>query len=273
MSCTVADVVAVLERRYPPATAESWDAVGLVVGDRSAPVRRVLLTVDVVDEVLAEARSLGAELVVAHHPLLLRGLQSVVVEHPKGRLVVEAVRAQVAVFTAHTNADVAVDGVSQALADALGLLDCEPLVPAPGSPTTGVGRVGRLPVAVPAGEWLEQVAAALPPTVAGVRLAGDPQRAVRRVALVGGAGDSYLDAARAAGVDAYLTSDLRHHPTSELLQHEGAPVLVDVAHSAAEATWLPVLAGVLRDELGADGPEVVVSRVRTDPWTAVAGRG
>lgn len=268
---TVGDVVDAVERRYPPDTAESWDVVGLAVGERSAPVSRVLLSVDVVPEVLAEARARGAQLVVAHHPLLLRGVTSVTGADPKGRLVLAAVRAGVAVLTAHTNADTAVDGVSQALADVLGLLDQQPLVPHPGDPATGTGRVGRLPGPVTAAELVEQVAARVPATATGVRLAGDPDRLVSTVALVGGAGDGYLDAARASGADAYLTSDLRHHPVSEALQQEGAPVLLDVAHAAAEATWLPVLARVLAEELGPDGPDVVVSAVRTDPWTTRAG--
>ncbi|SDE67436.1 Nif3-like dinuclear metal center hexameric protein [Auraticoccus monumenti] len=268
---TVGDVVDVVERHYPPATAEPWDAVGLAVGERSAPVDRVLLTVDVVPEVLTEARERGAQLVVAHHPLLLRGLTSVVAEEPKGRLVLAAARDRVAVLTAHTNADVAVDGVSQALADALGLVGCRPLVPHGDDPVTGTGRVGRLPEPMTAAELVEHVAARVPATATGVRLAGDPARRISTVALVGGAGDGYLDAARASGADAYLTSDLRHHPVSEFLQHEGAPVLLDVAHAAAEATWLPVLARVLADGLGPDGPEVLLSDVRTDPWTLRSG--
>lgn len=268
---TVGDVVDVVQRHYPPATAEPWDVVGLAVGERSAPVSRVLLTVDVVPEVLAEARALGAQLVVAHHPLLLRGVTSVVAEEPKGRLVLAAARDRVAVLTAHTNADIAVDGVSQALADALGLVGCRPLVPHRDDPATGTGRVGRLPEPMSAGELVEHVAARVPATATGVRLAGDPRRRVATVALVAGAGDGYMDAARESGADAYLTSDLRHHPVSEFLQHRAAPVLIDVAHAAAEATWLPVLAGVLSEDLGPDGPDVVISALLTDPWTARAG--
>lgn len=265
----LADVVAVLERHYPPSTAEAWDVVGLAVGDRSATLDRVLLTVDVTPEVLSEAERVGAGLVLAHHPVLLRGITSVDVDEPKGRLVVQAVRAGVAVYTAHTNADIAVDGVSAALADTLGLLDVTPLVPSERDAGVGTGRVGRLAVPAPAGEWIEAVAAALPATAGGVRLAGDPGRVVERVAVVGGAGDSYLEAAHTAGVDAYLTSDLRHHPVSEALQRRGAPVLVDVAHAAAEATWLPVLARLLTEAFG-DRLDVRISTVPTDPWTALA---
>jgi putative NIF3 family GTP cyclohydrolase 1 type 2 len=107
----------------------------------------------------------------------------------------------------------------------------------------------------------------LPATAGGVRAAGDPERPVQTVALCGGAGDGLLDRARASGADVYLTSDLRHHPASEFLEHGGA-ALVDVAHWAAESTWLPYAERRLVDSLGEQGATVVtrVSRTRTDPW-------
>jgi putative NIF3 family GTP cyclohydrolase 1 type 2 len=106
-----------------------------------------------------------------------------------------------------------------------------------------------------------------------VRVAGDPDREVRAVALCGGAGDGFLDLARASGADVYVTSDLRHHPASELREHaHGDPgdglALVDVAHWAAEWTWLPVAAQRLQEAMAAAGATVDthVSRICTDPW-------
>lgn len=130
----------------------------------------------------------------------------------------------------------------------------------------GSGRIGHLPEEMSLREFAEQVRDALPETAHGVRVAGDPDRRVREVALCGGAGDFLLDRARAEGADVYVTSDLRHHPASELREHPGSPALIDVAHWAAEWTWLPVL----RDRLGAalgDTVEVHVSTTNTDPWT------
>ena len=96
-------------------------------------------------------------------------------------------------------------------------------------------------------------------------MAGDPERAVRRVAVCGGAGDFLLDHLATADVDVYVTSDLRHHRAAEFLE-KGGPALVDVAHWAAEWTWLPVVEGKLKGALG-DTVETRVSTVRTDPWT------
>jgi dinuclear metal center YbgI/SA1388 family protein len=262
MSTTVAAVAAALDDRYPPAWAEEWDRVGLVVGDPGAAVQRVLCVVDCVPETVAEAVAAGADLIVAHHPLLMRGVSSVATTSYKGRIVYDLIKGDIALFTAHTNADVADPGVSDALAGRLGLVDLRPLVPA-ADPTRGVGRIGRLPVARPLSALTAQAAAVLPRTAWGVRAAGDPDRVIETVAVCGGAGDSFLGAAAAAGVDAYLTADLRHHPASEAVAG-GGPALLDAAHWATERPWLDDLAEYLRATLEVD---VLVSDLDTDPWT------
>ncbi|MEE6272628.1 Nif3-like dinuclear metal center hexameric protein [Georgenia wangjunii] len=126
---TLADVVGVLERRYPPGTAEDWDAVGLVAGDPDAPVRKVMLAVDPVLDVAREAIEWGADLLITHHPLYLRGTTAVAATSPKGRVVHELIRAGCALYTAHTNADSAEGGVAEALADLLGLENARPIQP------------------------------------------------------------------------------------------------------------------------------------------------
>lgn len=368
---TVADVVHIVERHYPPRTAESWDKVGLVCGAAEWPVTSVLLTVDITPAVVAEAIERGANLIIAHHPLLLRGIHGVDGSHPKGRMLLDLIGNRIACYAAHTNADIAPDGVCIALAEALGLSELSQLDPRPqqaldqiicfvptdhtqavveamsgagagsigdydrchfrstgtgsfrpgpaadpfvGSAGTieevaedrvemvlprrhrsavvaamvaahpyqepayhvlelaptdsehGIGRIGVLEQEMTAAEFAQQIARALPETVTGVRLAGDPDHRVRRVAVLAGAGDSHLDTARQAGVDAYVTSDLRHHPATEARYWPSAPALIDIAHWAAEWTWLPVL----EELIGAELPEleISVSTLNTDAWTA-----
>jgi dinuclear metal center YbgI/SA1388 family protein len=230
----------------------------------------VLLAVDCAPAVVEEAARVGAEFVFTHHPLLLRGVSSVAATTYKGRIVHQLIRAGVALFVAHTNADVAAPGVSDALAARLGLTGLRPLRPADGAAAgqgRGTGRVGELPDPVPLAALARLAARALPATSWGVRAAGEPDRSIRTVAVCGGAGDAFLADARAAGADAYLTADLRHHPASEYLA-EGGPALLDAAHWATERPWLDELGGWLRRETGV---EVVVSDLDTDPWTVHAG--
>lgn len=130
-SHTVADVVAVLNAAYPPDLAEGWDSVGLVCGDPAETVTRVLVCVDVTDAVVATALGSGVELIVAHHPLLLRGVDSVAASTSKGAIIHRLIRGGCALFTAHTNADSAAGGVSDALAEVLGVDVRKPLQPFP----------------------------------------------------------------------------------------------------------------------------------------------
>lgn len=268
---SLAEITAVLDAAYPPATAEPWDAVGLVCGDPAAEVGRVLFAVDPVDAVIDEALEWGADLLVMHHPLLLKAVNGVPATNFKGRTVHRLISAGCALLTAHTNADVARPGVSDALALALGLTVAGPILPLRGEADglRGLGRFGTLPEPEPLGAFAERVAASLPRTSAGVRVSGDLDRPVRTVAVCGGAGDDreLLAAVRAAGADAYVTADLRHHPAAEAMEAArfgGGPALVDVAHFASEWPWLPVAAALL-----AGGTvETRVSTLVTDPWTA-----
>lgn len=117
----LAEVIELLDEAYPPRLAEGWDSVGLVCGDPDADVDRVLVCVDVTDAVVDAALERNAQLIVAHHPLLLRGVDTVAANTPKGALIHRLIRGGCALFTAHTNADRALGGVNDALAAALGL--------------------------------------------------------------------------------------------------------------------------------------------------------
>ncbi|WP_433871937.1 Nif3-like dinuclear metal center hexameric protein [Saccharopolyspora sp. CA-218241] len=275
MAVRVRDVIEAMEAAYPPELAESWDAVGLVCGDPDAAVQRVLFCVDPVEATVDEAVDFGAQVVIAHHPLLLRGVHGVPADDPKGRVVHRLVRSGIALYCAHTNADSAIVGVSDALAEAIGVEVTRTLVPHAEGAGTGLGRIGELPEAEPFADFVRRVAEGLPTTAWGVRGAGDPDRPIRTVAVCGGAGDSFLDAATAAGVDAYVTADLRHHPAGEHTARADVPgaqvpALVDVAHWASEWPWCQQAADIVAAALP-DTVEVLVSTRRTDPWTVHVG--
>jgi dinuclear metal center YbgI/SA1388 family protein len=382
MSLRLCDVTTLLDQWYDPSWAEQWDAVGLVCGDPEQPVRRVLFAVDPALAVVTEATGWAADLVVCHHPLFLAPVHGVPATTPKGRVLHDLMRAGTALFTAHTNADVPVDGVNDALARAVGVVDAQVVVEGAGvaldklvtfvphehadavrtaitsagagaigeydgctfttsgegrfrplagadpvigrvgqvevvpearvesvfprrlrhqvvaamkaahpyeevaydvlelaagsgppGAARGHGRIGRLATPTTLRVFADRVAAALPATAHGVRVAGDPDRRVETVVVASGSGDFMLDTVLGTDADVYLTSDLRHHRAGEFLDHDG-PALVDVAHWAAEWTWLPVveskLIAAVRDR--GDTVETRVSSAVTDPWTFRADR-
>ena len=269
----LSEVIAALENLWPAARAESWDAVGTVVGDPDQEVTRVLFAVDPVQEIVDEAIKLGADLLVTHHPLYLRGTTTVAAGHFKGRVVHTLIKNDIALHVAHTNADTADPGVSDALAGALDLRVVRPLVPDPtdGAGRRGLGRICELDHPLPLREFAARAAARLPATAQGIRVAGDPEAVIRTVAVSGGSGDSLFDDVRAAGVDAFLTADLRHHPASEAVA-QSPLALLDAAHWATEWPWCELAATQLDEISDRHGWDlrVHVSKTVTDPWTAHA---
>jgi len=367
VSVRLAEVIDVLDDAYPPSLAHDWDSVGLVCGDPGDPIDSVTVAVDATAEVVDTVGERG--LLLAHHPLLLRGVDTVAASTPKGALLHRLIGSGSALFTAHTNADAADPGVSDALAEAIGVTVEAVLDPASAAPLdkwvifapadaadavraavfaagagtigdysqcswsvtgtgqfmpqpgadpaigsigtvertpedrveviapagsrsrvlaamravhpyeepafdvislaplpagVGIGRIGTLPRPQRLDDFVAHVGAALPPTTWGVRASGNPDAMVSRVAVCGGAGDSLLAAADAAGVQAYLTADLRHHPADEHRRRSDV-ALIDVAHWASEYPWCGQAAAVLRSAFG-DAVAVRVSSLRTDPW-------
>jgi dinuclear metal center YbgI/SA1388 family protein len=260
----VSDVIAQLQSWYPEATADDWDAPGIVCGSLSDSISSVLLTVDVTSAVVDEAIETGASLIVSHHPYLLRGIKTLDESLAKGNVLSRAVRAGITIYAAHTNADIAEDGVSAALAAAIGLTDSRPLV---GDSQTGHGRIGSIGT-TSLGSLAQHLARVLPATATGIRVAGDFDQSVSTIALCAGAGDSFISSAISADADVYITSDLRHHPVQDAREHAllnaNKPALIDISHWAAEYLWLETLESKLSQAF--DGIRIAVSDLRTDPW-------
>lgn len=273
MPTTVADVSSAVEQLWPLSGAESWDAPGLISGDPSAAVTSILLAVDAVTETVDDAIATGADLLLVHHPLLLRGVTTVAENSYKGSVLARLIRDRCALIAAHTNADVVETGTSAVLARLLGLVDTMPISSVhssssnPTIPTRGIGRVGRLEEPTTLGRLARQLADILPATATGVRVSGEYDRTIETVALCAGAGDSLLGEPAVRTADVYITSDLRHHPASEARENAraaGGPALIDVSHWASEWLWLDTAAAELRELL--PGVTISVSDVRSDPW-------
>ena len=270
MSLPLSQLLTTFNSLWPISGAEEWDRPGLTTGGANQLITKVLLCVDVTREVLTEAKDMGCELVVSHHPLLLKGVNFLAEDQLKGELVSFALKNSIALYSAHTNADIVIGGVSDVLAGALGLAGSTPLVPTGAG--VGHGRIGKLKTAQKLSEFAKFIAAQLPETHAPVRVAGELNLMVDTVAVVGGAGDSFIEAAAASGAQVLVTSDLRHHVTLDAVSDPSSPLaLIDISHFAAESLWLEPTRKVLAEMLPQVG--VNVSQVSTDPWTmTVSGK-
>jgi len=205
----VRDVYAKLNEIAPVAMKMDFDNVGLLVGRREREVSRVLVALDITEDVLDEAIALGAELIVAHHPLIFTPLRAVTDEDPTGRMVLRLARHDMAAICMHTNLDAAQGGVNDELAHAVGLSETEivmPLGELDGVPY-GLGRVGNLPAPLSMADFLEQVKAGV--KTRGLRYV-DGGRAVSRVAVMGGSGSDGLQLAVRAGCDTYVVGEAKY---------------------------------------------------------------
>ena len=250
---------------WPESQVAEWDRSGLMIGNLSSEIQTVFLTVDVTMNVLMHAKDSGANLVLSHHPMFLRGAHTLREDLAKGAEAAFAIKNDLAVFSAHTNADFVSNGVSQTLAKALGLGSLDFL-----DPDTKQGVIGTLGKPTTLLEFARAAARVLPSVAQGIKISGDPARSISRVGLVAGAGDSYLNIAQDANLDLFITSDLRHHPSQDFVEQSklnGGPALMDIAHWAAEWLWLETAQKQLSDKFGS--VSFVVSDLSTDPWDFV----
>ncbi len=223
---TVQDILGFLEDFAPYALAESWDNVGLMTGDRSQTVTQVLCALDATEAVLDEAVQTGAELIVAHHPLIFTSVKAVTEDDAAGRTLRRAIKHDIAVICMHTNADCTQGGVNDALAAALGLQNVVPM----GAGEQGLlGRTGDLPHAMQPAAFAGFVKHAL--HAGGVRFT-DGGCEITRVAVGGGACGKLMDFALQQGAQAFVIGDCSY----DLMQRAQSLglTLVDAGHFPTE---------------------------------------
>ncbi len=254
----VAQLLAALERHAPAALAEEWDNVGLMVGRHNRPVRRMLVALELRDEVVHEAREGGCDTIVVHHPPIFPSLAALTDDTPAASLVLRAAEHRIAVVAAHTNLDSARGGLNDLMAQMLGIHgDLRPLRPVPADPEAGLGRVGAVEPTT-----LAAVVAHLAATLPGpVTYTGDPWALVARVACCTGSGASLIGDAEAAQADVYVTGDLKYHDADR-----SSVALIDVPHAGVEREMMRRWTRELERELAQEGVEVRFAAADTDPW-------
>jgi dinuclear metal center YbgI/SA1388 family protein len=267
----VDDIARFLDQFAPADLAESWDNVGLLAGDRNAPVTKVMTCLTITPASAAEAIAAGAELIVAHHPLPFRPLKRLTTDSPDGRLLCDLLAARIAVYSPHTAFDSTTGGINERLAAGLGLVDVEPLVALPESAAPaasagariasrrGAGRLGRAAAVTTIDAVAARVRQFL--RIGQIQAVGETDRIVEKVAVACGSAGEFLTPAHAAGCQLLVTGEVRFHTC---LEAEGLNVaLLVVGHFASERFAVEVLAGVLAKQF----PSVSVwaSRHERDP--------
>jgi dinuclear metal center YbgI/SA1388 family protein len=254
---TIDEIARFLEEFAPPAAAEDWDNVGLLVGDRIRPAARVMTCLTITGASAAEAIGRRADLIVAHHPLPLRPLRQLTTDSREGRLLWQLIGAGIAIYSPHTAFDSAAAGINTRLAEQLGLAGIAPLVPRPDGP--GAGRYGMLTDDVALAALARQVKRLL--NVPRVQVVGDLACTIRTIGVACGSGGEFIPAAAAHGCQALLTGEARFHACLEAESRGLALILA--GHYATERFAVEQLADVLATRFG--DVEVWPSRDKRDP--------
>jgi dinuclear metal center YbgI/SA1388 family protein len=262
---TVQDVGDFLERFAPSRLAEEWDNVGLLVGDPAHMVRRAMTCLTVTPASADEATRENVDLIISHHPLPFRPLKRVTTESVPGRLLWQLIRSGTSIHSPHTRFDSAAMGINQRLAEGLGLVDVQPLVPLRDQygeedrDGLGAGRFGRLATPLSLAECAAHLKQFL--SVDGLHLVGQPTRSIERVAVACGSAGSFLEAAGRHACDLLVTGETTFHTCLEAEATDIALLLP--GHYASERFAVEVLADVLAKQFA--DVEVWASRDEADP--------
>ncbi|MBO5444037.1 MAG: Nif3-like dinuclear metal center hexameric protein [Muribaculaceae bacterium] len=238
----VKDIAKAIEDFAPLSLKESWDNPGLQVGDPEMDVTAVLLCLDVTEDIMLEARKRDCNMIVSHHPLIFGGLKRLTGATPVERIAAEAVRCNIAIYSAHTNLDSASEGVSYEMANMLGMKECRALEPkTPGDDVHGLGVVGVVSP-TPKLEFLRKVKETF--SVKDLRYSSQtPGIVVRKVALCGGSGGSLLKSAIASEADVYICGDLKYH---DFTTYGSDILLADIGHFESELCSRKILSRAIR---------------------------
>ena len=243
----IKEIIAALERFAPLPLQDGFDNAGLQTGVTEAHATGALLCLNVTEDVVDEAASLGYNLIVAHHPLLFHGLKSITGSSYIERCVMKAIKNDITIYAAHTNLDIAAGGVNDVLAAAISLQDCRGLEMVDPAQEAWLGRIGKLSAPTDAVSFAKAVKAAL--NAVSVKFV-DGGRPIQTVALCSGSGADCLDAAISAGADALLTSEVKQH---EYLAATAAGISIfDAGHFDTE----DIVIEPLRDYLAKEIPDV-----------------
>ena len=223
-------IIDIIESVAPLRWQEEWDNSGLQVGNRNAEIKKVLLATDVTESVVTEAVRLHCDLIISHHPLLFHGLKQVCGQTPQARCVETAIRHDIAIYSSHTAMDSWLNGVSGRMADKLGIKDYRLLTSVgENEEQHGLGVIGQLPQPMPLESLLAQVKSAFNAPV--LRYVPGPKDTIQTVALCGGAGVEFAQAAIEQGADAFITADVKYH---DFLDLAGNIALIDMDHWVSE---------------------------------------
>ena len=266
----VQDILKQINSSAPFDLAESWDNVGLLVGDPQREVRKILVGLDPTTALVDEAVAKGADTIITHHPVIFRPLKSINSGEPEGRLLATALSHSIAMIGCHTNLDSARMGVSDILAERLGLSELTPLIGSGTDDGTGIGRIGKYSEPLDDETFIKQMLEAL--SLESVQIVGKVPETVSTVAVCGGSGSDFAPDALRAGADVYVSAEIKH--ATAIWAKERDFCIVDGTHYATEYPAVSLLVNQLSQWIEDTGRTVVVLKAESEapPFSTLNSR-
>jgi dinuclear metal center YbgI/SA1388 family protein len=279
MAVKTEELIKAIENFAPPAIQESWDNSGWQINLREPEVSRVLVALEITERVADEAKEIGADFLLTHHPLFFMPMKNVDRASFEGGYATALIAAGISVYSAHTSFDAAQGGMNDTLAEICGVENVRPFIPeiemdvpdgiiADGSQIGAEGqgapiaRAGELAESLPFWQYAEIVAKRIG-MEGRIKTSGDPNKIIQKVALCGGSGGDYIPDVTRQGFDLYITSDIKHHQAQ--WAKERRLCLIDGGHYGTEKHFVPVCALRLREIFGAE-LDVAETQISLDPW-------
>lgn len=250
------DIIKYLESKYPKELAYDWDNVGLQVGSLNKKAKKILVTLDVTKEVVVEAVNLKADLIISHHPLIFKPIANVSIESPRGWMINRMIKHDIALYSMHTNFDLADGGMNDILSSLLNLKNPQLL-----DTVDGIGRFGEIDE-IKMTDFIQNVKTLF--DLDHVRLIGSLDKTIKVVGISGGSGSNHVGQAKRQNCDVYLTGDATYHTALDCIQM-GLNV-IDVGHYA-EKVFKKAVAEDLKNQF--PDVEIIISSIDSNPYQTI----
>lgn len=236
------DIIAIIEDNYPLELAYDWDNVGLFYGDIEKDIKKVLVTLDITSDVIEQAIETDADMVLSHHPVIIGGINKLSDASMVSDVVINAVKNDIAIYSAHTNMDTAKNGINQKLAEIFDLEDIVVMENDKPYEDCGLGRVGNLKNEMSLSDFCDLVKDKL--NTPFIRVCGE-ERKVKRIALASGSCSEYVPSAIGKGADVIVTADMKYHNCIEYV-YDGIAI-IDAGHFPTENIAKDMFFNLLKD--------------------------
>lgn len=268
MSLMIKDIDKIMEQRAPARLKESYDNVGLMVGDRESEVTSILVALDCTLDVIEEAKRKGCNLILTHHPLIFRKPNSITTNTLLGSKIIELIRNNINVYSSHTNLDSVKGGINDIIMSLLGFNNYSIIEPSErasdSEENSGIGRIAKLDEVVTLEQMCKKIKESL--NIPFIRYSGDESMKIKKVAVINGSGQDYFNLAKRRGADCIITGDTTYHYVSDFNEEKIA--IIDAGHFDTEWPAMKSVAKWLKDALEAKGFDnsVLLSEASRSPY-------